>query len=347
MNLFHAALPWFGAVLGFGFLVLIHELGHFLALRWRGHPVFAFSIGFGNPWWRFRWRETEFRVGWIPLGGYVLPEDPDEIEKREAEGGPLLKPMPVFDQVFIAIMGPVANLFFAVCLTSTILSIWGDPTPVPVIQEVIKGGAASRAGVLPGDRILDLDGDPIRTWEEFLSRIQACGDKDGRVGLERAGTRLSLLIRPEFCGGRFVVGVKPCMELGARIPFPASAIEAVRKTGSDLRNILVGLFSLFAGGHAGSLAGPIAILEQTSQAAGGGWVAFLTILAILSLNLGVFNLLPFPPLDGARITLAMAQFFRGRLLSDALLLRTYQLGAAGLAILFLFVTIKDVFSIFL
>ena len=171
-------LGWTGAVFGFGFLVLIHELGHFLALKRCGLPVHAFSIGFGSPIWHRRFGGTDYRLGWIPLGGYVMTEDPLEMDRREAAGEPLLSPTPAGQQLVVALAGPAANLVLAVVLFTWLNAGWGEPVPMPVIEALVKGGAAATAGLQAGDRILALDGKPVTDWPGLLARLQ---DPVGRL----------------------------------------------------------------------------------------------------------------------------------------------------------------------
>lgn len=330
------------AVLGFGLLVLIHELGHFLALKSAGLPVHAFSIGFGNPIWSRKWHDTEYRLGWIPLGGYVMSEDPEAVEARCEAGGPVIPPTPPLTQIYVALMGPVANLVLAVIFFFAITTGWGEPLPAPIVDALVNGSPAATAGLQPGDRVIRLNGEPITTWPGMIAAIQTNGERSGDFEIERNGSTFVMPIVPAREGDRFVLGIRPrFVHSGPVSPLPALQM-AFTRTLAECQGIIATLGRLFTFSGAGQVAGPIAILHQTFTAAVGGLPGFLTLLAILSVNLAVFNLLPIPPLDGLRIMIAGWELAFRRPLSEQLLMPIYQWGAIGLATVFLLVTLKDI-----
>jgi len=336
---------WAGAIFGFGVLVLLHEWGHFLALRRCGRPVFAFSIGFGSPIARWKRGETEYRLGWIPLGGYVMPVDPDELDRREAAGEPLLPDDPPRVQALVAAAGPAANLALAALLFAIVFHLWGDPVPIPVVDSIVKGSAGAAAGLRSGDSIVSAAGRPVSDWPGLIAVIQENGDRPMPFAIRRGEETVMLSFAPRREGGRFVIGVRPRFAAVGPRTIGDALVSGISRTIQETVGIGIAFSRLLSMQGAGQVGGPIAILEQVSQAAQSGWFGFLTLLAILSVNLAVFNLLPVPPLDGLKLLLAAWHAVVGRPLREQVLLPIYQWGTIGLALLFLLVTIKDIGSL--
>jgi len=347
MSLLVTFLGWTGAVFGFGFLVLIHELGHFMALRRCGRPVFAFSIGFGSPVFRWQRNGTEYRLGWIPLGGYVMPVDPDELDRREAAGEPLMPDDPPRVQAAVAAAGPAANFVLAAVLFAFILHFWGNPVPVPTVDSLVKGSAAADAGVQTGDSVLKAGGRDVADWPGLLAIIQENGEKPLQLQLQRGKEIVVVAVAPRRDGGRFMIGMRPRFAAKQPWSIPDAVTGGIARSIQETIGVGIAFSRLFAFQGSTQIGGPIAILDQVSQAAQGGWFGFLTLLAILSVNLAVFNLLPVPPLDGLKLILAAWHAVVGRPLREQVLMPIYQWGTIGLAILFLLVTIKDIGSLFM
>ncbi|HNW34483.1 MAG TPA: M50 family metallopeptidase [Candidatus Ozemobacteraceae bacterium] len=347
MNLLVTFLGWTGAVFGFGLLVLIHELGHFMALRRCGRPVFAFSIGFGSPVFRWQRGGTEYRLGWIPLGGYVMPVDPDELDRREAAGEPLMPDDPPRVQAVVAAAGPAANLVLAAVLFALVLHGWGNPVPVPTVDSLVKGSAAATAGLQSGDSILKAGGRDVSDWPGLLAIIQENGDRPMQLRVQRGKEVVVVTVAPRRDGERFMIGMRPRFAAEHPWSIPDAVAGGISRSIQETVGVGIAFSRLFTFHGTTQVGGPIAILDQVSQAAQGGWFGFLTLLAILSVNLAVFNLLPLPPLDGLKLILAAWHAVVGRPLREQVLMPIYQWGTIGLAILFLLVTIKDIGSLFM
>lgn len=339
------AFGWLKAVFGFGLLVLVHEAGHLWALKSRGYPVHAFSIGFGKPWLKSRWGGTEYRVGWLPLGGYVLPEDPDEPLMTEATR-PLLGEQPPLDQLFVAWAGPMANFLLAWFFFFLLIGLVGDPSPIPVVESTLRQGPSAVAGVVPGDRLVSFHGIDITSWNQFIRLVQENGSRPGSLVVERQGVRKALAVTPRGEGHRFIVGIVPVQAAAQPVAWGTALFASLNRTWFEICQVFWGLIGLLSASGGGEVAGPLAILGHISQAA-GSWTSFLVLLAMLSINLGIFNLLPVPPLDGLRIALALVHLARRRPLEDRLVLPLFKWGTLGLALLFLAVTLKDLHGLFL
>jgi regulator of sigma E protease len=202
-----------------GVLIFIHELGHFLAARWCGVKVERFSLGFGPALLRKRVGETEYVLAALPLGGYVkmLGELPGE-ELLPEERHRAFNHRPPWQRIVIALAGPLMNFALPVVLVATLVML-GWPTPTSRVGGVVHGSAAERAGMLPGDRIVEVDGRPIWQWSELTEGLQQGGERV-RLVIERGGQRLPLEVVRE----RAPFGELGALGLQQAVPAPVIAV---------------------------------------------------------------------------------------------------------------------------
>ena len=187
-----------------GVLVLIHELGHFAAAKLLDVKVLRFSIGYGRPLVRFKLRETEYQIAAIPLGGYVRilgiegDERADKPADRQAPRGDARRSFarrPLWQRLVIVFAGPAANLAFPVVIYFAFFA-GHSALPASVIGDVIEGGAAARAGLEPGDRVLEIDGTPVRYWEEIETRVRSSPGKELHLRVSRNGKVFERYVTP-------------------------------------------------------------------------------------------------------------------------------------------------------
>jgi regulator of sigma E protease len=181
-----------------GVLVLIHELGHFVAAKLLDVRVLRFSIGYGRALVRVKLGETEYQIGAFPLGGYVrilgVESAPDESGKREDVGRSFAS-RPLWQRLVIVLAGPAANLLLPVIIYFALFA--GHTTlPAAVIGDVLDGGAAARAGIEPGDRVLEIDGRAVRYWEEIENAVRASPGKELQLRISRSGKVFERYITP-------------------------------------------------------------------------------------------------------------------------------------------------------
>ena len=179
-----------------GLLVAVHELGHFVAAKALGVKVVRFSLGFGPPLFRLRPGETELQIGIVPLGGYVrlLGEDPSEPVPPEDRGRSFADKA-LWRRLIIVFAGPAANLLFPLLIYFAFF-FGHHELPAAVIGDVLSGGPAALAGIEPGDRVLEINGDEVRTWEELEDTIDQSAGKSLRLKLERAGKPTYVFVTP-------------------------------------------------------------------------------------------------------------------------------------------------------
>lgn len=346
-----------------GVLVFVHELGHYLAARWRGVHVEAFSIGFGRPLWSWSDRRgTNWRIAWIPLGGYVKlhgqehPGDVPPEQRARYRPGETFHEKPVGDRAIVVAAGPVANFLLAMVLFAGLFGTVGVPRTSTAVGGVVAGSAAERAGLQPGDRVLALDSRPVSRFEELQRYVQARPGVPIELRIRRGEQELTLRAVPETAnpaasgdgrsrggrGGVGVLGIRGGMVAYERLG-PLDAIwTGVAHTGEVTWQTLAGVWQMIAGERGTEeLGGPLRIAQLSGQVAEMGWVSLVSFIAVLSVNLALINLFPIPILDGGHLLFYAAEALRGRPLPPRAQEIGLRAGFALLITLFLFATWND------
>ncbi len=335
-----------------GILVFIHEMGHYLAARWRGVHVEAFSIGFGTPFARWTDRVgTEWRLCWLPLGGYVKlhgQERPEDVSPEVRAGwlaGRTFHEKSVLSRAIVVAAGPVANFLLAIVLFSVLFGIQGEPGD-PVVAEVLPTAPALIAGLQAGDRIVEINGRKISDFEDIVHVVSANPGMPLQVGCCAAGRRRRARHAGAVDdGGGGKIGVLGIT--GALRPVgPIGAIEdGVAHTWDVAEQTLVGVGQIITGKRgADGLGGPLKIAQLSGQVASLGIASLVSFIALLSVNLGLINLFPIPILDGGHLVFYWLEALRGRPLPPRAQEYGFRAGLALIACLFLFVTWNDLTS---
>ena len=298
-----------------GVLVFVHELGHFAVAKRIGVRVLRFSIGFGPVIFSRRRGETEYALSAVPMGGYVkmLGEDEDGEAVAPEEQERVFSTQPVSSRAAIVFAGPGMNLVFAFVVYALLFIAVGVdmPSNAPVVGGVTPGLPAAEMGLQGGDRITAVNGRPITTWEELSKSV--LGSKGERLHLqvERDGGNLTLDVTPalqesrslfgESLGSVYRIGIEASHEWTSVGPLKAVGMAA-EQTWTATTMVVKGLVLMFRGRvPLRELGGPIAIARAAGQQARAGFRYFLSMLAFLSINLAVLNLLPIPALDGGHL----------------------------------------------
>jgi regulator of sigma E protease len=337
-----------------GVLVFIHELGHYLAARWRGIHVEAFSIGFGPALvsWTDR-HETVWKICVLPLGGFVKMHgmalnvaDENAMDTTVTRPGEAFFEKSVASRAIVAAAGPAANFVLAAFLFSAIFVAVGRQVPLPVIGEVTQGSSAAAAGLKVGDAIRFVDGKRMMTFNDLRLIVAANAGHTLSFGIHRGTQDLTVpvLIQPATPGDMStgLLGVRSGEIATVPMGLGAALLAGITQTWDVLWATLLGLVHIFTTGKGVSeLGGPIAIAALSGKEASLGLTSLVDFIAMLSINLGLVNLLPIPILDGGHLMFYAAEAVRGRPLPARALDYGYRVGFAIIGSLFIFISWND------
>lgn len=325
----------FASILVLGLLIFVHELGHFLAAKRLGVAVVRFSLGFGPVLLSRRVGETEYALSAIPLGGYVkmIGEEEDgiqggeEVASEEAPASPQLREdsfanKPAWARATIIFAGPAFNLLFAWLLYS-ILFATGVPVLTTAVGEVKEDMPAAAAGIEAGDTIVAINGDAVSRWDEMAGLIRASEGRPVSVEVDRDGASRTFTVEPHEIEGKSIfgepvsawaIGIGPSSHtITERSGVFESVGRGFEQTIEACRLIVMSLVKLVQRVvPASNLGGPLMIMKMAGDQAEEGAQALLGFMAILSVNLGILNLLPIPILDGGQLMFMGIEAIRRR-----------------------------------
>jgi len=325
-------------------LILVHELGHFIAARRIGIPVHEFSLGFGYKLFSIKKAETEYSLRLIPLGGFVRMAGEEPGDTDNPDGFNTRTPL---EKMRVAFAGPFMNFVLAVLIFIYTFAVIGVAKPVneAVIGEVIKDKPAYEAGLKTNDKILAVNNQEVTSWNQFVSIIQKSqAGKPMQLKIDRDGRTLILSLTPV----RNETTGKPILGVYSQVSFERQGIISAIKLGFSQTYqmsvlLLSGLGMLFTGAAStADLAGPVGITNMVGEAARGGMVYLLSFTAFLSINLGILNLLPIPALDGSRIVFAMVEAIRRKPMDPEKEGFIHWIGFLFLMLLIVFATYNDI-----
>ena len=348
-----------------GLLIFVHEFGHFLWAKFFGVKVLKFSLGFGPKLISKQYGETEYLISAFPLGGYVkmFGENPGELAEERLSPGELKRSFatrPVWQRFLIVAGGPVFNLIFAMLLFFIIALVAGLPQPVDTttIGGIGQDTPAAEAGLQEGDTILAIDGHATRHWEDVSLLIKDSEGREVVLTLQREDQTLDVAVTPrmettrnifgEEVGQRYLIGIARSEEvIYEKVGFIKSLQAGISQTWSWMYLTVMGLVKIIQKVvPASELGGPILIAKIAGERMEAGWINFLYFMGVLSVNLGILNLLPIPILDGGHLVFFSVE----AILRKPLNLRTMeilqQIGLVLLGTLMIFVFYNDLVRVF-
>ncbi|MCJ7995772.1 RIP metalloprotease RseP [Rhizobium cremeum] len=348
-------------------LVFVHELGHYLAGRWSGIRVLAFSVGFGPELVGFTdGHGTRWKISAIPLGGYVrffgdadAASRPDGEEVKELtpeEKEQTLAGAKLWKRAVTVAAGPIANFVLAIAIFAILFGTMGKPVADPVVAEVKADSAAAEAGVQPGDVLVALDGETVETFDDVVRYISMRPEIPVVVTVRRNGSELGLNMTPrrvettDRFGNKMEVGqigiVTNQQSGNFRIVelTPVQALgEGVRQTWHIVTGTVDYISNLIAGRmNADQLGGPVRVVQASGQMATLGVVALVNLAAVLSVSLGLLNLMPIPVLDGGHLLLYALEALRGKPVGPNAQEIAFRIGLAMIVSLMVFATWNDI-----
>jgi len=343
----------FLVILSLAVLIIVHELGHFGAAKLFNIKVEKFGIGFPPKIIGKKIGETEYSINLLPLGGFVkiYGEDPEEPINEEDKARSFAH-QPAWKRAVVLVAGVTMNIILG-WFALTIIFTTGVPEHL-MISQVADNSPAEEAGVEAGDIILKAEAgetiftNPVRI-QELIELTQTHPGETVMLTLERGEKIIetSAFVRPDPPAGQGAMGVA-LVNIGfPSTPFPQNIIEGTRATGSSLKLITVGFYNLITGIFTNpeivdSVSGPIGILAIATRAGDLGIIYLMQLMALISLNLAVLNLIPFPALDGGQLIILAIEKITRREVPFRTKAIVNTVGIAALLLLMVVVTVKDV-----
>lgn len=329
------------ALLLFSLIVFVHELGHFLLARRAGVKIHEFAIGMGPKVYSIK-RDVEYSIRLLPLGGFVSMEGEDgESNDPNSFGNKSM-----LQRASVLFAGPFFNIILTVVLLVPVIIYMG--TPIPKFDEVMPNSPAQKAGIIAGDTVKSVNGESIESWEELVNTVHNSNGKELKLEIDREGKTQSVNLTPvKNEQGSYQIGIVPVKE--------KDYLGAIPKAFKMTWDMAVQTLTLFGqlitgtipGGAGNAVAGPIGVLGIVSNAAKMGIFNLIYIGAVISLSLGIFNLLPIPALDGGRLALIGLEAIRGgKKLDPNKEGMVHLAGFAVLMVFMIFVTYKDITRLF-
>jgi membrane-associated protease RseP (regulator of RpoE activity) len=337
-------------------LILVHELGHFLAARFQGIHVNRFSLGFGPILWKYQGSETEYAIRAFPLGGFVGFPDEDPDSTIPPDDPNLLRNRPILDRAIVISAGVIANLIFAYLMLVILFGIVGIPDlkykPGVIVQpEKTEQSVAYQAGIKDGDIILSVANKELGASQDAINLLQSeIGNHPNQsveLKIQRQQENLSIQLIPKLQDGKGHIGVKLISNATTIYHRPQNIQEVFGTSANKFQQLVVGTFQGFGQlvtnfqNTADKLAGPVKIVEAGAKLAANDSTNLLFFAAIISINLAVINILPLPALDGGQLAFLLIEGLRGKPLPNKIQENVMQTGLVLLLGLGIFLIVKD------
>jgi regulator of sigma E protease len=347
-----------------GTLVVVHELGHYLVGRWFGVKAEKFSIGFGPQLYgRVDKRGTLWRIGALPLGGFVQfagdmnpASQPDESWHAlpEEEKNQTFQSKALWKRALIVFAGPAVNFLLAIAIFMGFLLTYGQSITPPVVETLLEGSPADKAGIRLGDKVVAINGRQIETFDALVDEVIMIPNEKAEIVIDRGGDRLTVTATiaerkevdrfgNEYRIGRLGMGSpRPTFKDVSILQAPGAAVQ---QTVDVVRQQIIGLGQIITGRRPISeLGGPLKIAKVSGEAMAVGWAAFISLAALISINLGFINLLPIPMLDGGHLMLYGIEAVRRRPATPMVQEWAFRAGFAMLVGFMVMVTFNDLAS---
>lgn len=323
------------AIIIFCVLIFVHEFGHFIAAKACGVKVNEFAIGMGPAFFKRQKGETQYSLRVFPIGGFCAMEGEDE----DSEDERAFNNKPAWQRACVLAAGPLMNVLTAMLLLIVIATWSGQPTTT--VNQVLDGSPAHEAGIQAGDTILSVDDKEIEEWNDLLTAVGQTSADTVSMEVLRDGNTLTIESRVEYDkeAQRNKVGIAPAVTHNVI----KGTISGVKNTGTMtvmmydiLKKLITGKVSVK------ELSGPVGIVYAVNDSARAGVIYVVYLSALLSLNLAVMNLLPFPALDGGRLLFLVIRKITGRHITDEMEGKIHFVGIMLLLLLMVYVTWNDI-----
>ena len=367
INAIYYVVPF---VVVLGVLVFVHELGHFAAARMSGVKVDVFSVGFGKELWGRRDKQgTYWKISAVPLGGYCqFLGDEDASSTGDGKASELSEEDKKYafqyqspiKKLLIALAGPASNYLFAVLIFACVFFFLGKINFPPVVGEVFENSAAAKAGIIPNDRILTINGNKIDSFDDIRKEVDLTVGPEITVEILRDGKEIRLqfpLTELEVAGADGEVSKRPMLGVKSvnvieldheKLSLLQSLKEACLETWNITEATLRGVGQMITGKRSGEEIGGIIRLAEMSGdiSKQSGFLDLIVFTALLSINLGLINLFPIPVLDGGHIVIYLAEIIVGREINTKIKDALFKVGFSLIIALMIFATWNDFVRLF-
>ncbi len=320
----------------FGLLILVHELGHYFVARLTGIKVLELAIGFGPKLIGWTKNNIDYSLRAIPLGGFcrLLGETPEEASEPES-----FPQQPLLSRAAVLLAGATMNLLLAIVVFFIIFFfIVGVPnTETARIGYIVEDSPAEAVGIEAGDVVTAINSTPVTEWEDVLTLISAKPNEEIQLIIEREGTVKELAVVTEIAPeeNRGMIGIGPEIQ---KYRFISSLQYSLERFGA----VIFSIYQVVTGQAPLDVAGPVGIVFVIGEVAQTGFVNLLLLTALISISLGIMNLLPIPALDGGRLFFLLIEAIRGKRIDPEKEGFIHFLGFALLIMLILFITYQDI-----
>lgn len=348
----HTILTIIALLIVLGIVVFVHEAGHFMAARWAGVRVDAFSIGFGPA--LLKWHDkhnTVWKLCCLPLGGYVsIYGQEDMFNRKKYADLPKSKKIghylsvPAWKQFIIIAAGVFMNFVLAWGIYSADFMFRPRTIQLPVIGQVVRDSVAFKAGIKPGDTIVKIDNAKIENWGELIIAKELADKHEASVILERQGEFVDVKLMPSERWGLIADGSRTEFR---KKGFFESMYSGLRETYHQSKTLLIVLKQIVTGERSSKQLGSfITIAQVSAHALEAGFFVFLSIIALISVNLAVINLLPLPVLDGGYLLILIIEALTRRKLGGKAMEITIIIGWILIMLMFAFTMWNDIARVF-
>lgn len=340
----------------FGLMIMIHELGHYLVAKRFGIKVLEFSFGFGPKLLGHQGQETLYALRAIPLGGFVRlygmdseTNDEGEVVIAPADDQRSFMNKKIWQRIAVIAAGPIMNFVLAIILFIGVFAYMGIPAQAGgnAVGSLIQGKAAEKAGILPGDRIVAVDGQATPTWDDLTDAIHSKPNRTLQITIERGQEqkRFNITTEKDAQTGYGMIGIAPDV-VYQRVSILKAARFGWQRTIDFTKFIMVSLVEMITGKIPAEVGGPVAIAKAIGEGAREGIANLLGLTGVLSIQLGLLNLFPIPALDGSRIVFLAIEGLRGKPIKPERENFIHLIGFVLLLVAMLAITYHDVLQLF-